>query len=327
MANAAYRQLTIMQRLLTGEVVRKDELAHQFSISLRAVQRDISQVRAFIADQWPIYRLTYLPEYQGYTLNLYQNTVSKGALLILIKILLASRSLTTAEMTQTIDNLLALIPHADREELLPIIKNERFYYTPVHHQQPLLQRIWELSQDILQHRTLTIDYEKIAYQLVTRTVLPEAIIFSEYYFYLVAYYPVYKQNLFYRIDRIRHVREADEQISQSRGARFEDGRLRQVVHYMQTGQKMTIQFEFFGFAEAALDRFPTAKILTRNSKRHSVLIEAEVFDQGAKMWLLSQGPSVRVVSPPELVQEMKQRIQAMQDLYTGEDKTSNNGHE
>lgn len=318
MANAAYRQLTIFQQLLTGQLVRKGELAREFGVTPRAIQRDISQVRAFVADQWPVYQLTYLPEYHGYSLNLRQNTVSKGALLLLIKMLLASRSLTTAEMTQTIDNLLALIPRADREELLPIIKNERFYYVPVHHQQPLLRRIWELSQLILHHQSLTIEYEKTWHQNVTRTILPAAIIFSEYYFYLVAYNPTYQQNLFYRVDRIRHVQVAPVALPAPQSARFEDGRLRQVIQYMRSGKQMTIRFEFWGFVEAALDRLPTATVVTRDAECGSVLIEAETFDQGALMWLLSQGPAVRVVSPPELVTEIRQRIQAMADRYASE---------
>ncbi|GEO69240.1 helix-turn-helix transcriptional regulator [Levilactobacillus acidifarinae] len=315
MANAAYRQLYIFQRLLTNQVVHKTALAQHFGITPRAIQRDISQLRTFIADQWPMYQLTYQSEYQGYTLTLDRSSVSKASLLILIKILLASRSLTTDEMRQTIDGLLALIPQADREVLVPIIKNERYYYTPVHHQQPLLTRIWELSQQILHRQTLTITYERLGHQLVSRTILPESIIFSEYYFYLVAYYPKYKTHLFFRVDRIRHVRVATTTIQRDRTDRFEDGRLRQVIQYMLSGEQTTIRFEYAGSVEAALDRFPTAKVIGQGSTPHTRLIETTAVDQGAKVWLLGQGPMVKVLAPASLVAEMRERIQQMLANY------------
>lgn len=84
---------------------------------------------------------------------------------------------------------------------------------------------------------------------------------------------------------------------------------------MQPGEKATIRFEFTGIVEAALDRFPTAKVITAQSNHQQVLIEAEVFDTGAMMWLLSQGPRVRVVSPDSFVQKMKDVLRETLRLY------------
>ena len=47
----------------------------------------------------------------------------------------------------------------------------------------------------------------------------------------------------------------------------------------------------------------------------SNLLEAEVYGDGIKMWLLSQGAWVKVVGPEEFVGEMKEEIQKLNSLY------------
>lgn len=306
--NAAYRQLYIFQQLLSDHVVVKEQLANQFAVTPRVIQSDLSQLKSFIHEQQLFYELTYHRRLGGYRLDVTQDSISKQAILVLIKVLLASRSLTKTETDQTIDSLLNLIPKPEQREILPIIKNERFHYRPVTHGKPLLMLIWQFSQFIEHHVTVDIRYRNQLDQVNQRTILPQAIIFSEYYFYVVAYSQTYRANRFFRLDRIQAYTSSQERLTRSRAQRFEDGELRQYIHYMQPGEKMTIQFEFRGIVEAALDRFPTATIKSRYPERHSVLIEADVFDKGAKMWLLSQGALVTVKGPEKLISQIKNSL-------------------
>lgn len=313
--NAAYRQLYIFQQLLSDHVVVKAQLATQFAVTPRVIQSDLSQLRTFIHEQQLFYELTYHRQLGGYRLDITQDTISKQAILVLIKVLLASRSLTKNETNQTIDSLLNLIPKPEQREILPIIKNEQFHYRPVTHGKPLLTLIWQFSQFIEHHTTVSIRYQNQLGQINQRTILPQAIIFSEYYFYVVAYSKTYQANRFFRLDRIQTYGPTQDRLTRSRAERFEDGQLRQYIHYMQPGEKMTIQFEFRGIVEAALDRFPTATIKARYPERHSVLIEADVFDKGAKMWLLSQGALVTVVGPETFVTDIHNELIASLKHY------------
>lgn len=314
--NAAYRQLTIFQALMTSHIVSKADLATQFRVSPRVIQRDLSQIRQFIAEQHLFYELVYRRQLGGYQLITTQTTISKQAILVLIKIALASRALTHAEMTQTIDGLLALISPKDQSEITPIIKNERFYYQSLQHEQPLLALIWQLSQYITQKQAITITYQRQHRDLVTRTILPASIIFSEYYFYVIAYNPKYQHNLFYRIDRIRHLQTTSQTIARQRGERVEEGEMRQYLQYMQPGKKITLQFKFWGIPEAALDRFPTAKITARYPDEGAVLITTTTFDTGAKMWLLSQGANVQVLAPQDFVADIQTELNQMLARYS-----------
>ena len=79
---------------------------------------------------------------------------------------------------------------------------------------------------------------------------------------------------------------------------------------MWPGELRTIRFEFTGpSVQAVLDKLPTAKIIERDGKKY--LIEAEVYGDGIKMWLLSQGTWVKVVAPSDFANEIKKEIKAM----------------
>ena len=62
-----------------------------------------------------------------------------------------------------------------------------------------------------------------------------------------------------------------------------------------------------------LDKLPTAKIIER--KRNGYLLEAEVYGDGIKMFLLSQGAYVKVIAPEEFVIEIGDTAKEISALY------------
>lgn len=95
---------------------------------------------------------------------------------------------------------------------------------------------------------------------------------------------------------------------------FNEGQLRQRSLYMWPGKLRTIKFEYSGpSVQAVLDKLPTAKIIEWNGKKH--IIEAEVYGDGIKMWLLSQGKWIKVLSPSEFVNEIKEELRQLIDNY------------
>ena len=144
--------------------------------------------------------------------------------------------------------------------------------------------------------------------------------FSEYYFYLIAY--KYENNnvdkaatpIYFRIDRITDITVHREQISLSKQQEFDEGLLRKRSQFMWPGPLRRIRFEFTGPSlQAVLDRLPTARLIEQFNGKS--IIEAEVYGNGIKMFLLSQGSWVKVISPDEFVYEMKAEIEKMQSLY------------
>lgn len=94
-----------------------------------------------------------------------------------------------------------------------------------------------------------------------------------------------------------------------------EGELRQKSQFMWPGKSRRIRFEFSGpSVQAILDRLPTARVIDRIGNKS--IIEAEVYGDGIKMFLLSQGAGVKVLEPAEFVEEKKAEIQMMGYLYS-----------
>ena len=137
--------------------------------------------------------------------------------------------------------------------------------------------------------------------------------FSEYYFYLIAYVSDSKDStvpIYFRVDRIVDMTIHRESFSITREQSIDEGMLRQKSQFMWPGPERRIRFEFTGpSVQAILDKIPTAKIVDRQDGTY--IIEAEVFGAGIKMFLLSQGAWVKVIAPSEFVEEMKKEIPAL----------------
>lgn len=138
-------------------------------------------------------------------------------------------------------------------------------------------------------------------EAVCRVVEPVGLMFSEYYFYLIAFIRNNEtsenpDNLFpaiYRVDRIQSVRETGDTFSPPYAKRFQEGEFRKRVQFMFGGTLQTVKFTYSGPSiEAVLDRLPTAEIL---DERDGVFtVRAEVFGKGIDMWLRSQGEYISI---------------------------------
>jgi predicted DNA-binding transcriptional regulator YafY len=152
---------------------------------------------------------------------------------------------------------------------------------------------------------------------VRRKVKPVAIMFSEYYFYLIAYLTedtIYKP-FYFRVDRITSIVEHREEFQLERKYNFDEGNLREKNQFMFPGKPIKIRFEFSGLSvQAILDRLPTAKVVEKDG--NTSIIEAEVIDgRGLIMYLLSQGAWIKVLSPQSLIDDIKLELQSMLSKY------------
>ena len=162
-----------------------------------------------------------------------------------------------------------------------------------------------------EQQEVTITYRRTDGVQVQRTVQPVGIMFSEFYFYLIAFLtPKDKQKVkfeiendpfptIYRIDRIKGFTVTDKHFAVPYAKRFEEGEFRKRIQFMYGGHLQRLRFYFKGICyEYILDRLPTAKVVLEDEK--GTLIEAEVFGKGIDIWLKSQGELIEVVSRQEL---------------------------
>ena len=295
------RLLTIYTRLSDGQTVKKSELAREFGITQRSVQRDMESLRVFLAEEMLGREIIYDTKSKGYRLvNAATSALSKSEILAVCKILLESRSMRQDEMMPILDKLLdCCVAGSDKKDVTRLIANERFHYIEPQHKKHILDGLWELGQAVEHHRVMEVEYQKIDGTPVKRTVEPVGIMFSEFYFYLIAivrnepYTSYFKSKnrlmpAIYRIDRLQSFTITDETFTPVYADRFQEGEFRKRVQFMFGGKLERKRFHYVGPSiEAVLDRLPTAKIIEQDDE--GWLIEAEVYGKGIDMWLRSQG--------------------------------------
>ena len=313
------RLLSLFEKLTKGEVIRKAEEAECFGVDAKSIQRDIDDLRFYFQEYWSdSAALPFSRTAGGYRLNRrFQNELTATEVLVIGKILLESRSLKKPEMSVLLDKLAKVCEPDQRKHIQEVLRNERHHYYPVRQGEDLMNRVWELSRAMRDRRLVELTYGKEQKSRpVCRTVEPVGVIFSEYYFYLVAH--IHGQNYpfpaVYRIDRITEHRLLEEKFTFPYTQKFEEGEFRKRIQFMKPGPLITLRFRFWGESpEAALDRFPNGKIIDRTND--DVTIQAEVFGEGVVMWLLSQAQYLEVLEPKSLRETMKQTIEKMRQNY------------
>lgn len=190
----AGRILSIYTRLKQGKVIYKQEESIRYGVAERTIQRDIVDIQCFLEEHastsGEIQEIIFEKALGGYVLQTKKKTqLEEKELLVVAKILLESRALTKQELYPIIHKLIYLCSNeADMKLLRELIQNEKFHYVELRHGKPLLDSIWKLEQAVKAQQYLEIEYQKLKnHEVVNRKVKPVGVIFSEFYFYLVAY--------------------------------------------------------------------------------------------------------------------------------------------
>lgn len=298
--NKGFRLLNIYERLNRGELLNKAELAKQYGVTEKTIQRDIDELRVYLTDT----RITegevsiiYDRSRSGYFLvRMEREWITNEEVLAVCKILLESRAFCKEELDALISKLLAQVTSNDRKQVENMIRNEQFYYVPLRHGKKLLGAIWELSRYITQYEVVRISYVRQDGVEREHEVKPVAIMFSEYYFYLVAFMADDRHDFptVFRVDRVGKFQGTGTKFNVPYKDKFNDGEFRKRVQFMFSGELRRVKFKFSGTSiDAVLDRLPTAEILSENQGIY--VISVEVYGNGVDMWIRSQGEKVEVL--------------------------------
>ena len=303
---------------MEGRIIKKSVAAQKYGVNERSIQRDIEDIRAFcrncvaLGDSMPG-DLIYDYIEKGYRLERRQAPkLSNSEVLALCKILLDSRAFVKTEMADMLHKVIACcVPESNQALITKLVNNEAFHYVEPRHRTSFLDTMWQLGEAIQQHRYVTITYGRIKdRKVVERRLKPLALLFSEYYFYLIAFIDDSKiQKIYesardmtptiYRLDRIKNLTVEKDLFRIPYNRRFQEGEFRKRVQFMYGGPLQRVTFTYTGSdIDAVLDRLPTAKILSEENGTYR--IEAEVYGKGVEMWLHSQGKNVSDVQIKEI---------------------------
>ena len=128
--NKGFRLLSIYEMLNKGELITKLSLAAQFNVTEKTIQRDIDDLRAYLAD-------THFAEGEvsikydrvrgGYFLvRMEREWLSNQEVLAVCKILLESRAFCKEELSPLLSKLLMQVSPNERKQVEDMIRNEQF---------------------------------------------------------------------------------------------------------------------------------------------------------------------------------------------------------
>lgn len=313
------RMLEIFYRAMVGGNINTKALADEYGVSGKSISRDIGEIKNFLSDNRDLVNykdLRYSASSKTYHLEFDHVLLSKE-LIAIIKVLIGCRAFSKEELLTLISKLKAFTSHQDRALLDQIITKEVYHYNEVGRDcESVIDNLWKLTRCIKERQEISISYYKVDREPVERRIMPIAITFSDYYFYLIAYRCDTEDwtPLYFRVDRITHITEHRTHFTLAPEHDFDVGKLRDKIQFMFPGKLRKIKFSYTGDSvQAILDRIPTARVLEQNGK--TSILEAETFGTGINMFLLSQGRKIKALGPPEFVDEIREEISDMDVQY------------
>ena len=296
------------------------KLADEYAVSTKSISRNIADLKAFLADNRELVgntELEYSHRDKCYRLFM-EEFLSNKELFALVEVMIGARAFSRDELLSLVDKLKRFTTGDDKPKLSELIRKELYHYPEVKHDCESVQgTLWQIVNCITEKKEISIEYYRMDRKWVTHRLRPASVMFTDYYFYLIAFVTEGKidKPYYFRLDRIKDIIEHRKKFTMENIPNFDEGLLRKRSLFMWPGELRTIRFEFSGpSVQAVLDKIPTAKIIDRID-RNKCLIEAETYGNGIKMWLLSQGAWVKVVSPTEFVEEIKHEIATMNEYY------------
>ena len=308
-----YRVLEIFFRAIRGEDISVNELANEYGVSTKSISRSINDLKAFLSDHRDLVGNTEFEySHQDKCYRLYMDEfLTNKELFALVEVMIGARAFSKMELLALTDKLKRFTTAEDRPVLNELIRKELYHYPEVKHDcESVEDRLWQIVNCITEHKEITIEYYRMDRKWKTHRVRPASVMFTDYYFYLIAF--LADENIekpyYFRLDRIKDITEHRKKFSADDIPECDEGLLRKRSTFMWQGKLRTIRFEFSGpSVQAVLDKLPAARIIERLGDK-KYLIEAEVYGDGIKMWLLSQGAWVKVISPADYVEEIKDEL-------------------
>lgn len=316
-----YRILDLYNLINKEKKFNKAAFAKAYNTSERTIRRDIKCLNDYFkrnyedsGSEGECREITYCRKDNVYEVN-YRGEFDfcESDIYAFTKVIIQSRAFTRNE----IQRMLSILKSQVNEEsvIKDIIAKEELYYVEPQHKTDVIDLLWSMRKSIEKCKKVEFDYTRADGKKRRHIVNPIAIIFNEYYFYLICELEKgsSKIEIPFRVDRIENFKEKKENSTYPYG-RFEEDKYRKKVQFMYTGDFKTIEFEFFGDSiEAVLDRLPTATVIGRTERGYKV--KAEIYGEGVKRWILSQKEFLKVTKPQEYVDEIKETIGKMYNLY------------
>lgn len=311
------RILRLFHSLIQGQKLNKADFAKSNNISERSVDRDIEDIRYYLSEIHSNAEVLFNKSENAYYLSGWSNyKFSSIEVITILKVLIGSKVLRKDEMQGIMRSVrMMLDPTARREAVNSVYAEVDNYISPTHGK-AILKMLEDLNRVISKRLKIDLHYIKGNGEQVTKRVLPLIFIFSDFYFYLIAFIDGagYKYPAFFRVDRIESFNVTDEQYSEELYKIYNAGKMRNCLQFMYAGELLNVKVRCKKQAEEAFkDRLPN-NWLIKDEGEYKVY-GARVFGEGFVKWALSQGSNMEILEPRQFRERVKSEIKKIYDLY------------
>lgn len=298
------RVVSILMQLQTKKIVRAQDLADKFEVSLRTIYRDLRTLEKagvpIHAEAGIGYSLV-----DGYSLPPVMFTTEEATSFLVAEKLVEKMtdSKTSAHFGHAVAKIKAILRGNEKEQV-DSLENHIHVAERLSSQVEFNEESIQLILGCVTSKTaLEITYNAIySKKRTTRKIEPIGIVFYSSYWHLIAYCHLRNAYRDFRIDRIEDIQSLSDRFEKEHPSLIDyleqvatEQDLHQVeVHFdKEMGEYARTQKYFYGF------------VLEEEDDRHIKMHFLTPSLHGMAHWLLIYTNHIRIIEPPELIEEMK----------------------
>ncbi|WP_064091301.1 helix-turn-helix transcriptional regulator [Rossellomorea aquimaris] len=237
---------------------------------------------------------------------------------MIIDAVVSAKFITKQETKQLISKIKKLTSDHEGKKL----QNEIQIDSSIKSESPQIRLIiHDLHEAISERKIITFQYGRydldkkfnLSHKGRTYKVKPYALTWANDYYYLIAYYYEAKEIRHYRVDRLRNVEALEESFPYEY---FDVSKYVQSTFHMFAGNEEWIKIKFQNhLINVIIDKFGKDVEIMKAEDGYFVLSTKALVSDGLINWILSFGNQAKIISPPSLLEKVKQEVIQMNKLY------------
>jgi len=311
------RILEIFMQMLQGGGINYKQASEHYGYSEKPITIDMKIIKFMLKKYMPDSHIDFDPNGSLHRIN-GQGQIKAEEITAILKILIGTRAFSKAELTTLEQDLIQCAPSDERRRIERLSSATLSKYLPVKKTSSieLLELIKQFSNYILDKKVIDFTYGSSTGSdpQELRTGVPLNLYFDTFYFYVTVYMIDKDKAYNYRLDRFQTVTGRHGSYNVPADKKEDEAAAINKTNLLKMGNDVHYKFRYWNFPQTALDRFPGSKV-TKQFDDGSVIIEGEIYAEGAKLFILSQGNKIKVMEPISLVEQVKAEHQKALDLY------------